>query len=167
MTNPPKPKDHHKPRPLSALFNADIEPLTPTPAFFEACEGFGIGLEDGDAERLGRFLALMLDTNTRVNLTAIKDAEAGWIRHIFDSLTLIPLLGELPDGARIIDIGSGGGVPAIPLAITQPHLHFTCLEATGKKAAFLEFAAEALGLENMSVVNARSESAARLGTNPP
>jgi len=141
------------------LFRADVEPLTPTREFFDQCDLLGIGLDEGDADRLGRFLALMLDTNTRVNLTAIKDAESGWIRHIFDSLTLIPLLSDLPDGARVIDIGSGGGVPAVPLAIAMPHLSFTCLEATGKKAAFLEFCERA----RAAVRQARRDRAVRQG----
>jgi 16S rRNA (guanine527-N7)-methyltransferase len=74
-------------------------------------------------------------------------------------LTLLPLLAELPDGGRVGDVGSGGGVPALPLAIVLPRLRFECVESTGKKAAFIAAAATALGLPNVDVLNERAEDA--------
>lgn len=134
--------------------------LTPTEEFTSACRTQGIEFEGGDLDRLGAFLALLLETNERFNLTSVTEPAAAWMRHIFDSLTLFPLLIEsLDDGARIIDVGSGGGLPGIPLAIVMPAMHFTLLEATGKKAGFLREAAAKLGLANVGVVEARSEKA--------
>jgi 16S rRNA (guanine527-N7)-methyltransferase len=111
---------------------------------------------------LGRFLSLLLDANTRFNLTAITDPAKAWMRHILDSLTLIPLLAELPEGSRVIDVGSGGGLPGVPLSITMGGLSFTLLEATGKKAAFLRETAAALGATNITVVADRAEHAGHL-----
>jgi 16S rRNA (guanine527-N7)-methyltransferase len=106
---------------------------------------------------LGLFLALLLDANRSFNLTAIRDPDEAWTRHILDSLTLLPLLADLEDGARIIDVGTGGGLPGIPLAIVLPRLRITLLEATGKKAAFLQRTIEQLGLANIEIVNERAE----------
>lgn len=135
-----------------------ISPLQPTPEFLDAAGAYGIAFEPGDLERLGRYLALLLDANTRMNLTAIRDPGEAWMRHIFDSLTLLPMLADLPAGARVADVGSGGGAPGIPLAIVLPDLRFTLIEATGKKAAFLREAGEALGLTNLEVVADRAET---------
>jgi 16S rRNA (guanine527-N7)-methyltransferase len=107
---------------------------------------------------LRRYLERLLETNRSFNLTAITDLEAAWDKHILDSLTLLPELRALPAGSRIVDVGSGGGLPALPLAIVLPALHFTLLEATGKKARFLEDAARGLGLPNVSVACDRAES---------
>jgi 16S rRNA (guanine527-N7)-methyltransferase len=131
--------------------------LQPPPTFAPAASALGIEFEPGDVEKLGRYLALLLETNKQFNLTAIKEPDEAWTRHVLDSLTLLPLLVELPEGSRVIDVGSGGGLPGIPLAIVMPHLKFTLLEATGKKAEFLRTAAESLGLKNVSVVLGRAE----------
>jgi 16S rRNA (guanine527-N7)-methyltransferase len=134
------------------------EPLAPPDDFLRAAAGLGVAFEPGDLDRLGRFLALLLDANRTVNLTAITDPREAWTKHILDAMTLLPLLAELPDRSRVIDVGSGGGVPGIPLAIVLPRLSFTLLEATGKKAAFLRRAVDALGLANVTVVNDRAEN---------
>ena len=137
------------------------EPIPPSDEFRGLCDEHGIALDAGDAERLGAYLALLLDANERMNLTAIRDAGGAWVRHIFDSLTLLPVLPEAGGHARLIDVGSGGGVPGVVLAIAQPELEVTCLEATGKKAAFLRGVGRELGLENLRVVQARAEAAGR------
>ncbi len=135
------------------------EPLDPPAAFVPAARELGIEFEAGEVERLGAYLALLLETNRRFNLTAVTDPAQAWTRHILDSLTVVQVLADLPEGARVIDVGSGGGLPGLPLAIVMPHLRFTLLEATGKKAEFLRVACAALGLTNVAVVNARAERA--------
>ncbi|HET8934379.1 MAG TPA: 16S rRNA (guanine(527)-N(7))-methyltransferase RsmG [Polyangiales bacterium] len=107
---------------------------------------------------LRRFLELLLETNRSFNLTAITDPAEAWTKHVLDSLTLLPDLRELAAGSRVIDVGSGGGLPALPLATVLPALQFTLLEATAKKARFLESAARELGLRNVSVVCDRAEA---------
>lgn len=135
-------------------------PLTPPAGFIEQARGVGIEFEGDDLARLGLYLALLLDANSAFNLTAIRDPAEAWTRHILDSLTLIPVLAESPDGARVIDVGSGGGLPGVPLAIAMPTMRFTLLEATSKKSAFLRDIREPLGIANVDVLNQRAESAA-------
>lgn len=107
---------------------------------------------------LDRYLDLLYDANAWMNLTAVKDREEAWRRHILDSLSLLPFLEDLPGGAGVIDVGSGGGLPGIPLAVTQPGLAVTLLEATAKKATFLRQCVESLDLPHVTVVNDRAET---------
>lgn len=109
--------------------------------------------------RLARYLDFLLETNEKFNLTAIKDRDSAWKRHIIDSLTVLPAISELPANARVADVGSGGGLPGIPLAIARPDLQFTLIEATGKKARFLEECAKTIPLPNVRVANVRAEQA--------
>ena len=118
----------------------------------------GIELEPGDSERLRAYLEALRDANTRFNVTAIVEPEAMWVRHIQDSLTLVPFLASA-EAKTVIDIGSGGGLPGIPLAIVMPEVQFTLLEATGKKAAFIKETIAALGVSNARILNDRAETA--------
>jgi 16S rRNA (guanine527-N7)-methyltransferase len=96
--------------------------------------------------------------NEHINLTAVTDHAAAWERHVFDALTLLPPLATFPAGARVVDVGSGGGVPGVILAIARPDLQFTLVESTGKKAKFLEDVSVALGLGNVVVRAERAEA---------
>jgi 16S rRNA (guanine527-N7)-methyltransferase len=95
-----------------------------------------------------------------MNLTAVREPSEAWEKHAFDALMLVPLLAELCAGACLVDVGSGGGVPGIPIAIARPDLRVTLVESTQKKAAFLSAVAAALGLSNVAV---RAERAEKLG----
>ncbi len=138
-----------------------VEIPQPTDEFLNACSDFGIELEPGDTDRFADFLRILYTANETTNLTAIRDESEAWMRHIFDALTLLPVIAELEpaDGeqVRVCDVGSGGGVPAIPLAIVRPDVSFTMLEATGRKTALLDGFIGQLGLKNIRVVNARAE----------
>lgn len=120
-------------------------------------EAYGIGFEANELEQLGLYLAHLMDMNSRMNLTAIRDAESAWERHLFDALTLVPVLSEMGESGSIIDIGSGGGLPGIPLAIVMSSFEFTLVDATKKKTAFLSGVVEKLGLKNVTVINSRAE----------
>jgi 16S rRNA (guanine527-N7)-methyltransferase len=133
--------------------------LQPPDEFRSLTEGQGIEFEPDDVGRLGSYLHLLLEANKAFNLTAVTDPDQAWLRHIFDSLTLLPPLVELPEGATVIDVGSGGGLPGLPLAICLPGLKFTLLEATGKKAEFLKEVAAELSLANVAVLGERAERA--------
>ena len=117
-----------------------------------------ISVEEPVLRRLAQFLDMLLDANKRMNLTAIRDRDAAWSRMIVDSLTLLPGLENVPAGSRLIDIGTGGGLPGIPLAIARPDLNVTLLDATGKKVAFHNTVIEALGLENCRSIQSRAET---------
>ncbi len=128
--------------------------------FCREAEELGIAFDPGDLERLGLFLGRVLDANKRFNLTAITRPDEAWRKHILDSLTLLPYV--IAAGAeRVIDVGSGAGLPGIPLAITMPEVRFGLLEATGKKAAFLDRLMGALELSNVEVINERAETIGR------
>ncbi|HVH47590.1 MAG TPA: 16S rRNA (guanine(527)-N(7))-methyltransferase RsmG, partial [Labilithrix sp.] len=118
----------------------------------------GVVLDAAAVQKLGRFLALLLAMNEQVNLTAVTDPVEAWSRHVLDALSLVPHLADLPANARLLDVGSGGGVPGIPLAIARPDLRVTLLDATEKKVAFLRAAAAELGLANVEAVCGRAET---------
>jgi 16S rRNA (guanine527-N7)-methyltransferase len=126
----------------------------------ELLSRLGIELDESEERQLARYLGMLFFANERFNLTRI-DRESAWSRHVVDSLTLLAPLASIEGVQRAIDIGSGGGLPAIPLAIARPDIRFTLLEATGKKARFLESVAGVLGLRNVSVLHERAERAAR------
>lgn len=158
MTNTDSGKAARTPKRAVIEFDTSVEPWTRPAGFLEMADAFGLAFDEGDLERLGRYAALLVRANDKVNLTSIVDPEEVWRRHVFDSLTLLPLLADLPSGAKVVDVGSGGGTPGLVLAIAMPALRFTLLEATAKKAEFLDAASEALGLENVAIVNERSEA---------
>ncbi len=133
------------------------EPLAPPPDFGERLGALGVALDAAQVTQLGAYLARLLAMNEAMNLTGIDDPAAAWERHVLDSLTLVPLLAELGPGSRLCDVGSGGGLPGIPLAIARPDLEVTLVEATQKKAAFLAAVAAALPLPRVSVVAERAE----------
>ena len=108
---------------------------------------------------LQRFADLLLAENRRLNLTAIRDAPSVWRTHICDSLALLPLLREI--GAQtLLDLGTGGGLPGVPLACVAPDLHVTLLDATAKKLAAVERIVAALGLTNVTFACGRAETLA-------
>lgn len=133
-----------------------MEPLAPPPWLLQRCDALGIQFEGDDVSQLGTFLALLLEANRIMNLTTVTQPDAAWEKHIFDSLTLLPVLASV-EARRVVDVGSGGGVPGLPLAIVMPEVSFTLVEATGKKARFLELAVQRLGLHNVTVTSERAE----------
>ena len=118
-------------------------------------------LEPARREKLAKYVDLLLESAQLFNLTAIVDPNEAWNRHVVESLRLLPLLGP---GSRLIDVGSGGGLPGLVLAIARPDLAVTLLEVTQKKARFLEQTGSALGLTNLQVVAERAEIAAARGS---
>lgn len=166
MAHQSNSKEGGKPADRTLEFPREYPIAAPTPGFRKLCEGYGLELETGELERLARFLSLMLASNDVVNLTAITEPEEAWRRHIFDSLSLLPFFQEMSEsmaevGQRlsVADVGSGGGLPAIPLAIVHPEVDFTLIESTGKKAMFLNHAIAELELPNVRVLKARAEEA--------
>jgi 16S rRNA (guanine527-N7)-methyltransferase len=123
----------------------------------ELAETYGLELSAEDVRMLGRFLDLLFEANTRMNLTRIADRAQAWTRHVLDSLSLLPYL-EAARAENMLDLGAGGGFPGLPLAIVRRDLPVTLLEATGKKARFLAETATTLGLDNVTVLSERAET---------
>lgn len=134
------------------------EPGSVPPFVAEELKRLEIELDDARLAKLARYLDLLLEVNEHFNLTAIRERDAAWRRHIIDSLTALPGLEGMHGGTTLIDVGSGGGLPGVPLAIARPDLKVTLLEATGKKAKFLQRCADELPLPNARVVNDRAEN---------
>lgn len=103
------------------------------------------------------FTALLQDANAHTNLTAIREVPDIIAKHYADCLLAEQFFSE---GAKVLDVGCGGGFPTIPLAIARPDLQITALDSTAKKVAFVESAAQALHLSNIRPVCARVEDAA-------
>lgn len=134
-----------------------VAPLAPPADFGARLAELGVSLDDATLTKLGAFLALLLGMNEQVNLTAITEPAEAWSRHVLDALALVPLLADVPAGARLLDVGSGGGVPGLPLAIARPDLDVTLLDATEKKVAFLAATAAELGLSHVHAICGRAE----------
>jgi 16S rRNA (guanine527-N7)-methyltransferase len=118
----------------------------------------GTTIDSAKLDQLRDLVTLLQSANQLMNLTAIKDAAGIWTKLILDALMLTPLLSGLPSGARVADIGCGGGFPGLPLAIACPELQFTLIDATAKKIAFVNHAASELGVSNVSGVVGRAEA---------
>jgi 16S rRNA (guanine527-N7)-methyltransferase len=161
-SRPSPSSDREREAVLAAWLSFDPEPA-PIACDSEAraqLARLGIEVSPQEETLLSRYLGMLFVTNEKINLTRI-DAASAWSRHVIDSLTLLAPLASLEGVTRAVDIGSGGGLPAIPLAITRPDIQWTLIESTGKKARFLEAVVRALDLTNVKVVQARAESAAR------
>lgn len=137
------------------------------PILVEGAKQLGFTLSSRQLEQFQLYYDTLVDWNSRINLTAITDYDDVQVRHFLDSLTVgAALLAELqaagvsrqlPTSYRLIDVGTGGGFPGVPLKILWPQSALTLNDSVGKKTAFLTELVEALGLQNVSVVTARAE----------
>ena len=116
----------------------------------------GVSMPDGARAKLDAYVALLAKWNRTYNLTAIREPERMITHHLLDALAVLP---HLPDRAtlRVLDVGAGGGVPGIPLAIARPHWTVALVDTSHKKTAFLAQTAAELGLRNVTPVATRVE----------
>lgn len=126
----------------------------------QLAQGLGaLSVDSNEAQRLNliNYLALLQKWNKVYNLTAVREPERMLTHHVLDSLAVLPALGGLATGSRILDVGSGGGLPGIPLAIVRPDWDVTVLEPNQKKASFLRQAGAELALGNLVIAQQRVE----------
>ncbi|MFK3799739.1 MULTISPECIES: 16S rRNA (guanine(527)-N(7))-methyltransferase RsmG [unclassified Pseudomonas] len=114
----------------------------------------GVELTEIQHTRLLGYLELLIKWNKAYNLTAVRDPDEMVSRHLLDSLSVVPFI----DGERQLDVGSGGGMPGIPLAIMFPDMKVTLLDSNGKKTRFLTQVKLELKLDNLTVIHSRAEA---------
>lgn len=120
----------------------------------------GCPLTDTQAAGLQAYLALLLRWNRTYNLTALREPRQMVVQHLLDSLSVVTSLRRHSAGHpfRLLDVGSGGGLPGVVIAAVLPAASVTCVEAVGKKAAFIRQAALELNLTNVAVAQCRVET---------
>ena len=130
---------------------------TPRPRLTQLLEEGLAELDAGDdpglPHRLAAYLGLLARWNEAYNLTAVRSPEDMVSRHVMDSLSILPFIGE----GRVLDVGTGAGLPGLALAMARPAQPFVLLDSLGKKTRFVRHAAAHLRLDNVTVVRARAE----------
>jgi len=123
-------------------------------------QALGLVLSDEQTQRLLDYTALIQKWNKVYNLTALRDPSDMLTHHLLDSLTAIAPLSRHTQGqaTRVLDVGSGGGLPGVVLAICMPELNVSCVDTVAKKAAFVQQVAVSLKLPNLRGIHARVES---------
>ncbi len=129
----------------------------------------GVNLSAGQLEQFELYYRELAEGNERANLTAVTAYEEAQVKHFLDSLTVCLPVREKPDAPpdnlpgveRVVDVGSGAGFPGLPLKLAFPRLELHLIESVGKKTAFLEHIARALGLRGVTVHTGRAETLAR------
>ena len=140
--------------------------LNDLPDWAPSIQSLGLHLAPTQLELLQRYLALVQKWNRVYNLTALRDPADMLTHHLLDSLAVVAPLQrqlqalDLTDGARLLDVGSGAGLPGVVLAICCPQLQVSCVDTVGKKAAFIQQVAAELRLPNLRGVHARVETLA-------
>ena len=127
-----------------------------TATLADGVERLGVALPEGAREKLEAYLALLAKWNRTYNLTAIREPERMVTHHALDSLAVVPYLPQR-GGIAVLDVGSGGGLPGIPIAIARPDARVVLVDSASKKAAFLAQAAIELPLPNVEAVATRVE----------
>lgn len=135
-------------------------PAALTDQLTQAAEQLGLELDAEQTRRLLDYLALIQRWNRVYNLTAIREPAAMLTHHIVDSLAVLPSLTrhQPTGGYRVLDVGSGAGLPGVVIAITQPSLAVDCVDTVGKKASFVQQVAAELRLPQLRGLHARVEA---------
>ncbi len=121
----------------------------------QGAQALGVELSTQQQEQLLAYLALLIKWNKAYNLTAVRNLDEMVSRHLLDSLSVVPYVTQY--GNHWLDVGSGGGMPGIPLAIMLPQCNFTLLDSNGKKTRFLTQVKLELKLANLDVIHSRVE----------
>jgi len=128
-------------------------------ALRQGLSALGLSLGDNQAAQLLAYLELLLKWNKVYNLTALREPDQVLTHHVLDCLAVIrPMTERLPALTTVLDVGAGGGLPAVVIALTCPHIQVTAVDTVAKKAAFIQTTAHSLGLSNLKGVHARVEN---------
>jgi len=119
----------------------------------QGCAALHIDATEAAAEKLAGFIGILEKWNRVYNLTAVRDPRAMVARHILDSLVVLPFLSQ----GSLMDVGTGAGLPGLPIAVARPDLSVTLLDANAKKLRFVRQAVFELGLCNVEVVQSRMQ----------
>ena len=126
----------------------------------KAAEEYGIALTEVQLEQFTRYFSLLIEWNEKMNLTALTGPQEVAVKHFIDSLTAYDA-ALFPQGASIIDVGTGAGFPGLPLKILRPDLRLTLLDSLNKRVKFLETVVAELGLQGVTCLHGRAEETAR------
>jgi 16S rRNA (guanine527-N7)-methyltransferase len=118
-------------------------------------EKLGLAPTAEQTAKLSQYLDLLLRWNAVYNLTAVRDRESMLAQHLSDCLAVIPALARSSQGGRLIDVGTGGGLPAVVIATLLPAFDVTCVDGVAKKVAFVRQVASELGLGNLHPMHSR------------
>lgn len=121
----------------------------------------GLVLDESRLELLSAYVELLLEWNKKINLVSRRDTDLIWTAHVIHCLSPLFAL-EIPDGIRLLDLGSGGGLPGIPMAIVHGGLRITLLDSIQKKTRAVESMIQTLGLKSLDVCSLRAEEAGRM-----
>ena len=119
----------------------------------DGAKKMGISLSNSQSSNLIKYLELIIKWNKTYNLSAIRSINEGINKHLLDSLSIINYIGN----GKLLDVGSGAGLPGVVISIMKPELSVTVLDSVGKKCRFMQFAKTQLELNNLEVVNTRVE----------
>lgn len=162
----PQPRQGPKPMQPRLVAWSEAEWLAALPPVLAT---LGVPLDEAQQQRCAAYMGMLAHWNTTYNLTAVRDAPEMFTHHLSDCLAVLPPLarhlaeraaGDASagvDGVRLLDVGSGGGLPGVLLAIARPDVQVTCVDTVGKKAAFIRQVAAELRLPNLRAEHARVE----------
>ncbi|MEE9324579.1 MAG: 16S rRNA (guanine(527)-N(7))-methyltransferase RsmG [Dehalococcoidia bacterium] len=128
----------------------------------EGARKLGLHLTSGQVDLFQQYYEQLREWNKRVNLTRIIERDSVQKKHFLDSLTVVQALLDMnPPARRLLDVGSGAGLPGLPIKILWPHIHLGLMDSVGKKTAFLQSVVTSLGLRDVEVLTSRAEDLAR------
>ncbi len=128
--------------------------------FYETIKPFGVDITNEAFERLDKFAEMLIETNKSFNLTAIKEPDDVTVKHFADCISLFKYV-DIPQGAKIIDVGTGAGFPGLVLKLARPDIQMTFLDSTRKKLGFIENVLNECSVQG-EILHMRAEEAAQL-----